>query len=764
MIQARMRTALPRLGSTLLISLASMTLGVQAQTDDQSNLFDWRGPFQTGVSPETYEGWAFEGEKSLKWTYDVSSRGCPVVVDGRLYSFGYNGTEEGPEQRIVLSCLDADKGTKIWEHRMNDFISDTVYSRYGTGSPKVDQETRNVYLLTSTGLFSCFDKDGKLLWRHSLMESYGRLTFPNGRTGAPVIDGDMVITRGITSFWGKQGPARDRFYAFDKHTGEPLWSAEPGTAPKDSSNSTPVFETRDGKRVFYAGTGCGNVVCVNANTGQSLWRYHFSKGGVNSTLSIHPNGSLVCIHGKENHDTTNEGRMMALKLPEKLIEAGETQVVLDQSSEIWRNDLVAFTSSPCLVGDRAYVVDKTGHLCNVDVTNGNILWREKLDSDNIHASPVYADGILYVPTHNGKFFVIKPSDEKAERIFEMEMEGRCLGAPAISNGHVYVHTTSKLYCFKMKTDKINYLDVPTDEPLKKGATTAITIVPNEVALKAGESVQLKAYEIDSAGVRGKSVTPSFEAFIPPTAKVKAKLDATVEGDKLVTTTNSKESAGMFKGTADGKGGLLRSRLLGGAPYSEDFEGYELTVPHAQDGVNYAFPPLPWIGARLKFEVREVDGTKALAKTLDRVLFQRATSFIGTADMKNYTFQADVMTDGNRRIKGDMGLINQRYLISIRGNAKVMEISSNHERIKHSVPFVVKAKTWYTIKTRVDVQADGSGIVRGKAWVKGEPEPEAWTIEYTHKYANTNGSPGIFGFSPQSQKRLYIDNISLTANQ
>ena len=71
-----------------------MTLGVQAQTDDQTNLFDWRGPFQTGVSPETYEGWAFEGEKSLKWTYDVSSRGCPVVVDGRLYSFGYNGTEE----------------------------------------------------------------------------------------------------------------------------------------------------------------------------------------------------------------------------------------------------------------------------------------------------------------------------------------------------------------------------------------------------------------------------------------------------------------------------------------------------------------------------------------------------------------------------------------------------------------------------------------------------------------------------------------------
>ncbi|MFT5189192.1 MAG: outer membrane protein assembly factor BamB [Verrucomicrobiales bacterium] len=767
MIEVSMRTTLSmktKIGTTIALALAAGTLCLQAQSEDQTNLFDWRGPFQTGVSAETYEGWAFEGEKSLKWTYPLSGRGCPVIVDGRLYSFGYDGDKDAAEQRIVLSCLDADKGTKIWQQRFNDFISDTVYSRYGTGSPKVDKETRNVYLLTSTGLFSCFDKDGNLLWQHSLMESYGRLTFPNGRTGAPVIDGDMVITRGITSFWGSQGPARDRFYAFNKHTGEPLWSAEPGTPPKDSSNSTPVFETRDGKRVFYAGTGCGNIVCVNANTGQSLWRYHFSKGGINSTLSIHPNGSLICIHGKENHDTTNEGRMIALKLPEKLIGPGEAQVVLDESCELWRNDLVAFTSSPCLVGDRAYVIDKTGNLDNVDVTTGKVLWREKLDSDNIHASATYADGILYVPTHNGKFFVIKPSDEKAERIFEMEMEGNCLGAPAVWNGHVYVHTTSKLYCFKMKTDKINYLPVPTEEPLKMGPATAITIVPNEVTLLAGDTVQVTAYEIDQAGVRGKKVTPSFETFIPPTAKVKAKLDATIDGDKLVSTAAAKESAGMFKGTAEGKSGLLRGRLLGNFPYTEDFEGYDLSIPHKLDGVNFAFPPLPWIGARLKWEVRDLDGSKVLTKTLDNNLFQRATSFIGTADMSNYTLQADVMTDGTRRIKSDIGLINQRYLISLQGNAKQIEISSNHERIKHSVPFTVKAKTWYTLKTRVDVQADGSGIVRGKAWIKGEPEPEAWTIEYNHKYANTHGSPGIVGFSPQSQKRVFVDNIAITSNK
>jgi hypothetical protein len=70
--------------------------------------------------------------------------------------------------------------------------------------------------------------------------------------------------------------------------------------------------------------------------------------------------------------------------------------------------------------------------------------------------------------------------------------------------------------------------------------------------------------------------------------------------------------------------------------------------------------------------------------------------------------------------------------------------------------------WYRMKTRVDVAKDGSGIVRAKAWKKGEPEPEAWTIEMPHTKAHQNGSPGLFGFAPSEQK-AWIDNISVTPN-
>jgi hypothetical protein len=77
----------------------------------------------------------------------------------------------------------------------------------------------------------------------------------------------------------------------------------------------------------------------------------------------------------------------------------------------------------------------------------------------------------------------------------------------------------------------------------------------------------------------------------------------------------------------------------------------------------------------------------------------------------------------------VGLINQRYLIALTGNSRILEVSSNHERVKESVPFNVVPNTWYRLKTRVDADASGpGGFVRAKLWDKAQPEPEAWTIE------------------------------------
>ena len=98
-------------------------------------------------------------------------------------------------------------------------------------------------------------------------------------------------------------------FAFNKHDGQLVWSSTPGTPPKDSSFSSPVLGYYNNKRVLYAGTGCGNLVAINARNGDPLWRYHFSYGGVNPSLLLHNNDKVIAIHGKENLDSSEVGRM-----------------------------------------------------------------------------------------------------------------------------------------------------------------------------------------------------------------------------------------------------------------------------------------------------------------------------------------------------------------------------------------------------------------------------------------------------------------------
>ena len=754
---------------TLALGLgAFLGIGTLLAADaDVRGWLNWRGSDGTGVSQETglLEKIAPEGKDAL-WTLAISGGGTPVIAGNRLYALGYRGA--GADLQEVLFCTDANTGKLLWEHAFSDFLSDITYDRYTIGSPCVDPETGNVYATTSAGIFACFTANGKLVFEHSLMESLGRLTFTNGRTGGPTIEQDLVIVRYITSNWGGEGAAMDRFYGYDKKSGKLVWSCSPGVAPKDNSFSRPIFSWKDGKRVFYAGTGDGSVICANARTGETYWRYPISAGGMNATVVLTKN-TVVAVHADENLDSSDKGRMTAINLQAKPKPA-ETGVIgvplLDRSAEAWRNALGATSSSPVIVGNRIYQVINTGQLCCVDAETGKVLWEYKLGPDQLHASPTYADGKLYIPLQNGHFYIVRPKADGAELLSDVQLAGRAIGAPAISNGKVYVFTTAKLYCFGTK-NKAAALPAPMMEKYPKaGETVALQIVPAEVLLRPGQKASFSIRGIDANGF----VTQNFdvkeakwEAYIPPTARVKSTLNGAFnDKSELVAGAEQNPSAGAFQATIGNFKGTIRGRVLPALPYTENFEAFT-PAEMAPDGGTYAYPPLPWIGARFKFDIRELDGNKVFAKTLDNIFFQRATVFFGSADDSNYTMEADVMVDGNRRTRSTVGVINQRYLISLLGNADEIEVSSNQERVKVNVPFKLASKVWYHIKSRVDVASNGSGVVRAKVWKKGEAEPAAWTIEAPHKNAHKSGSPGLYGFAPQSLFKVYIDNIAVTPN-
>jgi hypothetical protein len=452
-------------------------------------------------------------------------------------------------------------------------------------------------------------------------------------------------------------------------------------------------------------------------------------------------------------------------------------------SEFWAAEVSTSTSSPILVGDTVYVVAEKGDLCAVDANTGAIKWKLKLGIEQRNSCQFYADGKLYVPMlddpagkgtgegaeagSKGALYIIKPGDQP-EILQHVELDGRCFGTPVAYNGKLYLQTTKHLYCWGKKGNNAGLpVESKAEQWPKAGAAKSVSIIPSEVTLRPGQSASFRARKLDANGFIVEDIADmkslTWTNFIPPTARVKSLMSGKFDTDgKLAADTATKPSAGAFKAALGDLSGTIRGRVLPYLPLSQDFEAMPLPEVNTNENAAFAYPPLPWIGARFKFEVRERDGNKSLTKTIDNKFFQRATVFLGAPDAKNYTIEADVMSDGNKRKMSEVGVICQRYAIVLKGNDQKLEVSSNFERLREAVDFKWSPNTWYHLKSRVDIAADGSGSVRAKAWKRDETEPDAWTIEVKHKTAHQEGSPGLFGFSPQDM-RVYIDNIKVNAN-
>ncbi len=724
----------------------------------QDDWLSWRGPHQNGTSDEADPPAQIDPARPL-WSVPISGRGTPVIADGLVYALGYQGEDATCVEMIV--CLDERTGETVWQELFPDFLSDVVYSRYSIGSPTIDPETGNVYCQTTPGRVLAFTRTGKKLWEHSLMEEFGKLTFPNGRTGAPLVVGDKLIVHLISSAWGPLGPARDRFYAFDKESGECIWGGStPGEAPQDNSFSFPIVFERAGRTLLAAETGCGFLAVLDVATGDPVWRVRIGSGANSSPVLYRSEAGkdlLIGVHGNENLDDSSIGRLVAFELG--ALPASGEKWVEPADAERWRVHLEAFSSSPVVAGKRLYQTDEDGDLACVNVETGALLWKHKLAPDQVHASPLFAAGKLYVPMNNGSFYVVRPSDTGATLLDQDQLVGNCLGAPALANGRLYVHTTERLYCFGSQTQRP---DVPVPAAAVAGAPGApvrLQVVPADVEVEAGHTLALRARTLDASGRVVADPAPGvvFSTDLP----IKEQSPG-----RWGIARDARPGANVLKAELAGLKAEARVRIVPSLPYREDFEQTKLDQPKpdAPSEQRFGFPPSFWLSSRTKWDVREKDGSKVVARTVDNPLFQRAITLFGDADDSDYTVQADVLVEGNRRGMASVGIIDQRYLVQLRGNYQDLEISSNFESLKVNTPFAFEADTWYTLKARVDLLPEGSAIVRAKCWKRGEPEPESWTIEVPHAHAHRNGAAGLYGFTLQNRFKAYVDNLQVTPNE
>ncbi len=718
----------------LYLSLALVVLTPPVPND----WAEWRGPNRDGISSEKGlpTKWSPTGE-NLAWKVPYGGRSAPIAFDNRVCL--QNTAEKGELEQERVMCFNADNGKLLWEHRFNVYLSDVPPHRVGWASPVGDPTTGNIYVFGVGGNLIGLNREGKVLWERSLGEEFGLLTTHGGRTVSPLIDGDLVIVSGVTFQWGQHGRGAHRFMAFDKKTGETMWISAPGGRPYDTTYAAPIIVNVNGTRLLIQGASDGVVHAIKAQTGEPVWKYEISKRGLNTGVVVH-NNIAILTHSEENLDSSEMGMMVAVDAASK----GEIKKEQTKWSVYgWQGGF----SSPVLDGERLYQVDNGANIAAFDVNSGKQLWLQNLGTIQ-KASPVFADGKLYVGTENGKFFILEPSATGVKIVDEDELgtpqaPEAIIASVAVSDGRVYLVSDSNLYAIGKKT---RHQSVPVAGLVPSTATpTYAQVVPTELMLKPGDKVNFRVRLFDAQGnfVREDSgATWSLD-----------QLKGEIANGQFTASSDAIPQAGLVKASVGGLSGSASVRVFPPLPWSENFDAMAVNTI-----------PLTWVNATMKFAVREINGSKVLVKTTEgSSLLSRARAYMGPPSFSNYTVEADINATQKRRQQGDAGVIAQRYSLILFGNSQMLHLEPWQPEIKRtvSVPYAWKPDTWYRMKLEVENLPDGKTRARGKVWPVGEAEPSAWMIERIDPIPNRQGAPGIFG---SALAELYFDNIKVYANK
>jgi outer membrane protein assembly factor BamB len=738
---------------------AALVLAILTAVPSADNWPEWRGgPKRDGRSAETNlpAKWALPGPghaagENLAWRVPIGSRSAPVVWGNRVYLYCPAGDVANRQERLV--ALDASTGKTIWEHSFPVYLTDIPAHRVAWASPSVDPATGNIYTLGGNADLRGFTPDGKQLFERSLIEDFGAVTTHGGRTVSPVVDGDNVIVSSLISGWGTLARGGNRYFAFDKKTGQTVWVSSPQQRHWDTNYSTPIIATINGTRLAIVGGTDGVFHGLKAGTGEPVFRLDVSKRAINNSMVMVGN-DVIATHSEENFDTSEMG--LVTRFDGNL----KGEIKKEQAKWFVHGMQIGF---PTPVADEAagmlYAVDNGAILMGIDLETGKQAWTKKLGTLQ-KGSPVLADGKLYIGTENGRVFILKPSKTGVEVLSDVtlpptQQEGTgdaqpgpepIVASPAVANGRVYVASMDALYAIGPKTIKAAAAPAPPPPlPAGSGAPAAALVFPSDVTLKPGQAQKFTVTLFDANGNKLATPAGTTIAWAAEGLKGTAAPDGTFTPDAAAGS-----QGGALKATVGGGplAGTARVRVATSGKIEENFDGFTAEAP-----------PAGWVNATNKFDVKDLEGSKVLQRREDNTLTRRARMFFGSSDMADYTVEMDMRTVEKRRQQGDIGVIAQRYVLVLFGNSQKIELQPWQPNVAMTVsaPFAWKGDTWYRVKLEVKNQKDGSTLVRGKAWPRGEAEPDKWLVEKVDKIGHKHGSPGLYADAPWGAS---FDNIKV----
>lgn len=438
---------------------------------------DWprfRGPNGSGVSGAVRLPVEFDAERNVAWKVAVPfARSSPIAAGGRVF---LTASESG---KLITLAFDAATGRLLWRREVQPAHSHKIYKMNDAASPTPAADSKSVYVFFPDFGLIAYGFDGKERWRHAL----GPFENFYGMSSSPVLANGMVLllcdqakgsyllaldAESGRQKWKRERPESNigwavpivhqdqvlavgttRVDSYQLSTGEPRWwvpVASQGSmgSPVVHGGSLIVTMLGDEQPMFptFEATAAGvdndkdGRMSIEESKGEKDWFEHF--GWIDANQDKH-------IDAKEWETARNYGvgEYGALAIP--LDGRGR----LESSAIKWRfKRNLPYVPAPVLYDGVFYMVKSGGIVTTLNPATGALLKQgrsEKAPGD-YYASPVAADGKVYLLSEEGKMTVLK-AGAQWEVLAVNDLREECNATPAISAGRIFVRTHETLYAF-----------------------------------------------------------------------------------------------------------------------------------------------------------------------------------------------------------------------------------------------------------------------------------------------------------------------------
>jgi outer membrane protein assembly factor BamB len=223
----------------------------------------------------------------------------------------------------------------------------------------------------------------------------------------------------------------------DKNSGKTVWRVErPTDAQRESPDAytTPAL-IRNGNKLELVVGGGDYVTGHDLATGKELWR----GGGFNPDNN--PANRVIASPVVSRNVVYVPTRIKPLQA---FRSGGRGDVT--KSHLVWKFQNGPDVPTPVTDGKLFYSINDRGIMWCLDAKTGQEIYGgQRLKPGTYSASPILADGKIYITNEEGLTSVVKAGPQ-FQILAENPLNDYCLSSPAVSDGQIFIRTAGHLYC------------------------------------------------------------------------------------------------------------------------------------------------------------------------------------------------------------------------------------------------------------------------------------------------------------------------------